>query len=985
MSSPDPLGGSLTFPSSPTKGIRLASPSKTAASAKSREKGKLQEVVLTTPPPAKPQRSASSSPWRIRVTVEAENDEEEEHTRVRQARSKSPRKRAAPRKQVSPHKQLETRTVTTTVPLNDGEGTTMVSKRGRGRPRKSPAPNARTRGTPAPAKGQGNTQKKSRGNENEEDKTMGTGSSGNSSKRKRTEDVQHTHSCRDEEVDLVSDCSHSSPLSQSDDFGQRSPRRRKAEAKRGSGNGNLADLKESSRNPGNLNGIVSSNRKATKNTNDVASLIRPLKVSTAQSQGVDPTNTHTEFDSIIESEGFSVVSLSSVPSAQQYRSSSDSVDSAAAQLLEESGLDLQARAGKNVPPSREHDSHAEPMLRKVLRRNKGGQDIHEEEQAQSRNTTQKTTPRLSKIIQAGIALQGVLGPPEEPVGGGSPLKSPDTQSDPMKRMDGHFDGFGAKTRRELRAGLRLGEEIAKKQRSGGYDTRPRRSSNDRQSATHEPSVNSVVTASKNTLAADASKRDSDVHYPILTPQETAHDESCDTSVLSSDEEMGNNETDAASESRAGRADETDIWQLEAKSASQMEDAPERSQAQDDGPTSKRTRSKLPVPWKSCGQGNGVTVGFAGQDTGLGHTHGKKRPLPTSMPASRKSQKQAASRSPQKSSPSSDESEEDDTESLHEDPEGQIESPEHEEDEADDAEEDADEDGDENMEIHCSTPAARVLQASKSVQKRVRDRLLGEDYTRRTTSSSERAGSTRSNRVNTSSSVKSTRSSVQPTQRATRQSTHSSTPKSPTTTFLRNLADFTFNFMFTPPTIRMRWPLTQPQWILGSKRPQPPPRTPSPEPAVRTFPPAPPEKTRPLSRRLPIRIRHWDYLVDIYLAAQEEPHLYPLDPAGGAARYRGQTIRIKGWEKKLEDWELAVADEFIRVLEREAVVDGPWWAYKINVRHAMDMVFKQWATQVQQEEVDLTDEVAGDWCENFLHTRERVLEQQRQWKAEHGRL
>jgi hypothetical protein len=70
-----------------------------------------------------------------------------------------------------------------------------------------------------------------------------------------------------------------------------------------------------------------------------------------------------------------------------------------------------------------------------------------------------TPPTLAKVVKAGIALQGVLSPKSTY----STQRAPG--GTPEERLNNLFDGFDSGTRRELRAGLRFGEELAKRQRS----------------------------------------------------------------------------------------------------------------------------------------------------------------------------------------------------------------------------------------------------------------------------------------------------------------------------------------------------------------------------------------------------------------------------------------------------------------------------------------------------------------------------------------
>ncbi|KAL9113711.1 MAG: hypothetical protein Q9227_002156 [Pyrenula ochraceoflavens] len=106
------------------------------------------------------------------------------------------------------------------------------------------------------------------------------------------------------------------------------------------------------------------------------------------------------------------------------------------------------------------------------------------------NTAAKATPpRLSRVVRAGIALQGVLTPsPRRPIhsqvqhqapGRGTSVmiansSAKQTQDGARERLDDLFGGFDSETRRELRAGLRFGEELAR--RASGAKAHSARSS-----------------------------------------------------------------------------------------------------------------------------------------------------------------------------------------------------------------------------------------------------------------------------------------------------------------------------------------------------------------------------------------------------------------------------------------------------------------------------------------------------------------------------
>lgn len=181
---------------------------------------------------------------------------------------------------------------------------------------------------------------------------------------------------------------------------------------------------------------------------------------------VDPTDEHHEYDTILESEGFSMVSVSSLastggnsnPPINQAESMSERTPAIA--------------SSPSVPPSIRNDSVC-PSPRQMIR-------------------SQDGTPKLARVVHAGIALQGVLSTRDPRRRLGSPFaqsaKPEPSQLNasqlalsehgssgikarsPEERLDELFGGFGAGTRRELRAGLRLGEELAKRQRETASTT-----------------------------------------------------------------------------------------------------------------------------------------------------------------------------------------------------------------------------------------------------------------------------------------------------------------------------------------------------------------------------------------------------------------------------------------------------------------------------------------------------------------------------------
>lgn len=183
----------------------------------------------------------------------------------------------------------------------------------------------------------------------------------------------------------------------------------------------------------------------------------------------DPTEKHQEYDSILESEGFSMISHSTLPSAQQ-RSGQVSMindqhnqDASSISLAPriETTIGKAGSTSKTVTPAVAPSPKLPPQIPSI------------EAHSSSRPLEKPTdgTPKLTRIVRAGIALQGVLNPKtgsaerSSSAAGTGSCPEPASAKSPKQRMDDLFSGFGPGTRRELRAGLRLGEELARRQQN----------------------------------------------------------------------------------------------------------------------------------------------------------------------------------------------------------------------------------------------------------------------------------------------------------------------------------------------------------------------------------------------------------------------------------------------------------------------------------------------------------------------------------------
>ncbi|OAL52311.1 hypothetical protein IQ07DRAFT_585519 [Pyrenochaeta sp. DS3sAY3a] len=246
------------------------------------------------------------------------------------------------------------------------------------------------------------------------------------------------------------------------------------------------------------------------------------------------------------------------------------------------------------------------------------------------------TPKLGRAVTAGVALQGLLDPTRI-----TPEPSQKVLDERRDRLDDLFRGFSEGTRKELQAGLRLGEQLAE---GNGKDQATSTASSDQTKAqpqkaakegvyrtqrkyrqprllTPEDQDDFVITAMEQPLVSN------DVQYLTLDTEGMAKTL---LSPAGSEDEMSwrvdtppvTKSTDMPMEglSRAvptptsnsqEQIDYSDIWQEEASRSSELHDIEEaplgkESQKHDlfagDGPV-KPTRGKLPRTWRRKGANN----------------------------------------------------------------------------------------------------------------------------------------------------------------------------------------------------------------------------------------------------------------------------------------------------------------------------------------------------------------------------------------------
>ena len=524
-SSPDLLGEPGNNPrSSPVRDSKrafTATPTKQRSRLGSHETVQLQDFYLTTPTgkasrQVSPTRSVAEaenliSPWRIRVRVEAEREDED----TKSVRGRGKRTSTSPSKQVA-------RTITTTIPLKDGDDTPGPQKRGRGRPRKSTTP-AKRPGTPKP--GPGRPRKRAAGEDTDGDSDASK-STPKRARRQRTPRRASSHADSEEEHNPTEESAERTKPQESTSRSRMERDHVKTEkfdiavdsdasmryASDTEPEKEDADHEKELQNqvmegPSNAGG--SSKRQPLSSTSTQKG--RPRRQSLKQHEPIpsDPAAPRSEYDSIVEGEDFSIVSLSTLPSAQQHLGAkavlaqSTSIKPAhtvegppdhraTTNAFREEGLDL----GQNLAISDtqklstlsqngsrlEHSS----LLNINLQRKTPSQvysspqlpPIPQVQTVGSPRALAKPTngtPKLARVVRAGIALQGVIEPTPS-TKQQTPDQAPNQST--KDRLDDLFSGFGVATRRELRAGLRLGEELARRQMQADEHTKANLESED---------------------------------------------------------------------------------------------------------------------------------------------------------------------------------------------------------------------------------------------------------------------------------------------------------------------------------------------------------------------------------------------------------------------------------------------------------------------------------------------------------------------------
>lgn len=765
----------------------------------------------------------------------------------------------------------------------------------------------------------------------------------------------------------------------------------------------------------------------------------------------DPTDEHHEFDSILESEGFTMVSLSSLPSAQMQMSTlpelrnsreatlpigtqHDSKEQSFAPLnTAEQGLErpgfqgdsLMPHAGSKVclhsstldftqtPPSgSEFDSsqlykvipqqtssqaYSSPMLPPPV------QPAASSISPQALDKPTEGTPKMDRVVRVGTALQGVVSPADRnradpPSNTQQPDRSSSARPGNANQND-IFSGFGAGSRRELRAGLRLGQELARRQRLTGQATATvNNTPNEVFQAAEDPKSAFPQRQAESSLALPGAQ--SQVEYPTLpkqqlpSPDRTDEDDedrmswkadtpaknkaesvgSCaiesspiDTRMLARMAEwqkereavsreieeanssqvivIGSSVVDDADDLSGDEEDKVhmdgeetiDIWQSEAQQSSRLEPSTSADTSESLFPEQviKPRRSKLPSSWRKNSQ-----VVYSDEVEPLEQAIRQPVLKHAATPQQSKSLKRARLEASNYSMLSEFAIKPDDESSLM----------------GDNMKHSDVEDSEEELPAKKKN-SSRGLTHSQYYDKMVDD--IDDTWIV-------------DNIVPDPKSPFAPAPKQHPTIKAKKpkKSNHSRKPKpakepaQPPTSWLSRITNYV------------------PLFLFRSIAPTAPSPAPAPTPPSPTYAPRSPPPSNTFSIYLPWTACHYRALQRVYLLAQKDPYRYPYNTDSPAAFLLGETIESAGWKKDIEEWEIGVIDAFLDIMDRAGVDDGELDGEgrereEIKEEEVARRVFSLWVGQVQRGEVGVGRGTVGMFDERLQWRKKAVVEAARE--------
>lgn len=568
-SSPDPLALSThedTITSTRKSQHTPHARSRTSSPTKQNRRPIMQEFEISSPSKSmvmNTPRRGDASPWRIKVTVQAEPESDGENT-------------------MSPMVKKVTRTKTTTVPLKDHDAPTPM-RRGRGRPKKTDAAGS----TPRKTKPKGTPLRKAARSKSR-DISVGPAESSAADidtdaqpKKKRGRPRKVVQPTTEDEETLVVDLA----AEEGTNFHENTPLpieqartiainldtpqetdKSKPQPRKGTPHAinpltiEISSDEESDEDsdlltPASGDEDESRRRRSTQITPGPAENFDAAEPfghedddddveADADNFAFDEGTTRMPDDStIIDSEGFSIISVDSLPSRSSPPKAGDTQSAPAPSIA--SVLDREPQnPAKEVIRGQGATSKSSPGPSRLIPTSKPVQSspglaqpryitpaVDNENpsappsiQSARINPTPIETPKMGRALTASVGLQGVLDPARL-----TPESSEESAADRRGSLDDLFRGFSEKSRKQLQDGLRLGEQLAQVQ-----DARPSSSRSNEGRTDNAPRERPIRTQRKwrtrlltpeseqNGEPETPTAEEAEVQYPVLPAEEQAN-------------------------------------------------------------------------------------------------------------------------------------------------------------------------------------------------------------------------------------------------------------------------------------------------------------------------------------------------------------------------------------------------------------------------------------------------------------------------------